>query len=180
MKKKNKTNAIEEDLIRLSSSKSMEISLEKVRQGKAGLNKHRRSLLFRVPNPNNWANFPKGSISMKDVAYLTAKTGDEFAILTGKKEDILFHGIKNHCVFDLDLGEMLISGQFRLYGHSHPGERFPMPSYDDRETLKLIGQKKSRLVSAVTGREIEFSDNAFAEPKDEQTEERSEFGDVDN
>ena len=31
---------------------------------------------------------------MKDLAFLTAKTGDEFAILKGKKEDILFHGSK--------------------------------------------------------------------------------------
>ena len=90
------------------------------------------------------------------------------------------HGIRNHCVFSEDLSEMLIKGQLKLYGHSHPGERFPMPSYDDRETLRLIGQKRSRLVSAVTGREIEFSDNAFNESKDEQTREGSGFGDVDS
>ena len=166
--------------IMISSAKSTEISLEKVRQGTAGLNKHREALLLRVRNANDWACFPKESITMKDIAFLTAKTGDEFAILTGKREDILFHGISNHCIFSKELSERLIKGQLKLYGHSHPGERFPMPSYDDRETLKLIGQKRSRLISAVTGREIEFSDNAFNETKEERVDERSEFGYVDS
>ena len=174
------THNCHNELLRLSSAKSMEISLEQVHNGKAGLSKHREAILTRVPHQNAWAFFSKGSISMKDIAFLTARTGDEFAILTGKKEDILFHGSRYHCVFSDDLSDMLIKGQFRLYGHSHPGERFPMPSYNDRDTLRRIGQKKSRLVSAVTGREIEFTDNAFENRHDEHVQERSEFGDVDS
>lgn len=151
----------ENNLLRVSSSKSLITSLEKVKQGKAGLNKHRQSLLNRVPKPGNWANFTKGSITMKDIAFLTAKTGDEFAILVGKKEDILFHGNKYHCLFDGAISEMLMKGQFELYGHSHPMEMFPVPSDDDIETLKKIGQKKSYLISSVTGREIEFNNHKF-------------------
>ncbi|MBQ8040265.1 MAG: hypothetical protein IJ274_10420 [Lachnospiraceae bacterium] len=41
-----------EGKITLSSAKSMEISLEKVRQGKAGLNSHREALLSRVSKAN--------------------------------------------------------------------------------------------------------------------------------
>lgn len=178
MKTKEQRYYYEDKKILLSSAKSIEISLEQVRQGKAGLNKHRKAILARVPDSYDWATFPKESISLKDIAYLTAQTGDEFAVLTGKKEDILFHGIKNHCIFTADLCELLISGQYKLYGHSHPGERVPMASRDDRETLKLIGQKKSRLVSAVTGREIEYSDNAFDNLQNESSEEGSVFGDV--
>ena len=168
----------EDKQIRLSSAKSMEISLEQVRLGNAGLNRHREVLLARVPNSYDWATAPKGSISMKDIAYLTAQTGDELAILSGKKEDILFHGVRNHCIFTDDLCDLLIKGQYKLYGHSHPGERVPMASRDDRETLKLIGQKKSRLVSAVTGREIEYTDNAFDNLHGNSLEEGSVFGDV--
>lgn len=178
MEIKEQGNHCEDKKLRLSSAKSMEISLEQVRLGKAGLNKHRESLLARVPNSYDWAVFCKESISMKDIAYLTAQTGDEFAILTGKKEDILFHGVKNHCIFTADLSELLISGQYKLFGHSHPGERVPMASRDDRETLRLIGQKKSRLVSAVTGREMEYTDNAFDNLQCEKLEKGSVFGDV--
>ena len=166
------------EAITLSSANSMEISLEQVHKGKAGLNKHREAILARVPDAGNWAFFSKGSISMKDIAFLTAKTGDEFAILAGKKEDILFHGVRNHCIFTDELSNLLIKGQYKIYGHSHPGERFPVASQDDRKTLKLIGQKKSRLVSAVTGREIEFTDNAFNNLQSESLEEGSAFGDV--
>jgi len=70
-----------------------------------------------------------------------------------------------------------MKGQFELYGHSHPAEWFPIPSDDDIKTLQEIGQKKSRLVSAVTGREIIFFNNEF-ENGEEVWEERSEFGNV--
>lgn len=116
---------------------------------------------------------------MKDIAFLTAKTGDEFAILVGKKEDILFHGNKYHCLFDGAISEMLMKGQFELYGHSHPMEMFPVPSDDDIETLKKIGQKKSHLISSVTGREIEFNNHKFGVIEGVDLVERSEFGNVD-
>ncbi len=165
--------------IKISSTKSMMISLEKIRLGTAGLNRHRQSLLDRVPKSNDWAKFKKDSITMKDIAYLTAKTGDEFAILKGKNEDILFHGAKYHCSFDGVLGEMLMKRQLELYGHSHPAESSPFPSNDDRATLELIGQEKSRLISAVTGRENEFSYKEFEEVKNIFKKERSKFGNVD-
>lgn len=165
--------------LKLSSSKSLAISLEKIQQGKAGLNKHRLSLLNRVPQSGNWAVFPKESITMKDIAFLTAKTGNEFAILAGKREDILFHGNKYHCMFDGELSEMLINGQFELYGHSHPAEMFPQPSDDDIETLQKLGQRKSHLISAVTGKEIEFVGHKFAMMEKIESMEGSEFGNVD-
>ncbi len=181
-KSENKMCEKENDLLKLSSSKSLITALEKIKQGKAGLNKHRQSLLSRVPKPNDWANFSKGSVTMKDIAFLTAKTGDEFAILAGKREDILFHGNKYHCLFDGAISEMLMKGQFELYGHSHPAEMFPRPSDDDIETLQKIGQKKSRLISAITGREIEYNNHRFGvieEIEEVELVERSEFGNVD-
>lgn len=166
--------------IGLSSAKSMRVSLENVKLGKFGLTKHRIELLNRVPRTNDWAKFQKDTISMKDIAFLTATTGDEFAILKGKKEDILFHGSKYHCSFEGILYEMLIKRQLTIYGHSHPGELIPIPSRDDRNTLKKIKQKKSHLISAVTGKEVEFFDNEFNEiPEGNIINERSEFGNVD-
>jgi len=149
------------DMLHLSSAKSFRISLEAVKYGMSGLNEHRMGLLSRVPNTNDWAKFPKESLTMKDIAFLTAKTGDEFAILRGKKEDILFHGSKYHCNFEGILYEMLIKRKLQIYGHSHPSEIIPIPSRDDRKTLKLIRQKKSRLISAVSGNEVEFDDDEF-------------------
>ena len=116
---------------------------------------------------------------MKDIAFLTAKTGDEFAILKGKKEDILFHGSRYHCDFEGVLYDMLIKRQLEIYGHSHPVEIIPIPSRDDRKTLKLIRQRKSRLISAVTGKEVEYDDNEFGDFQENYEVERSGFGNVD-
>ncbi len=38
---------------------------------------HRKMMLDRIPNVGDWAYFIKESIEIKDLTYLTAKTGDE-------------------------------------------------------------------------------------------------------
>ena len=78
-------------MIELQSAQSMQVSLESIRHGGGGLDGRRTSMLRRVPEVGDWAKFPHEYLSMKDLAYLTAKTGHEFAILRGKREDILFH-----------------------------------------------------------------------------------------
>ena len=142
----------------LSSTHSMQISLNMVKNGKAGLNAHRQMLLDKTPTEYKWAVFKKDILTMMDLAYLTAKTGDEFAILSGKKEDILFHGSKLNCDFENDsiIKEMLISHRYEIYGHSHPGENIPVPSLDDKRVLRELGQQKSRLISGMTGMCIEY------------------------
>lgn len=145
----------------LQSAQSMRVSLESIRRGEGGLDAHRAVLLQRAPEPGDWARFPLEHLKMSDLAYLTAKTGHEFAILRGKSEDILFHGEPARCRFDDVLVEMLLSGRLSIFGHSHPGEEFPIPSRQDRETLRKIGQDKSRLISGMTGRERLFTANLF-------------------
>ena len=72
------TDNIIEDTLTLSSTHSMKISLEAVRNGKAGLDVHRQRMLDRVPETGDWAKFQRGTVELKDLAYQTAKVGDEF------------------------------------------------------------------------------------------------------
>ena len=95
--------------LELYSAHSMEVSLAGVRSGKHGLDAHRQSLLDRVPEQGDWSAFVYGTLELKDLAYLSAKTGDEFAILRGKREDILVHGTPTRCRFDGVLEELLMS-----------------------------------------------------------------------
>lgn len=118
-------------------------------------------MLKRVPHPGDWSKFLFEHLSIKDLAYLTAKTGHEFALLRGKNEDILFHGEALRCVFDAVLVDMLFSKRLFILGHSHPGEDIPTPSPQDRNTLKLIGQAESQLISGRTGLVITFSSDMF-------------------
>lgn len=148
-------------MIELQSAQSLRVSLESIRRGDGGLDEHRAAMLRRVPEVGDWAKFPYGHLSMKDLAYLTAKTSHEFAILRGKREDILFHGTARRCLFEGVLEELLLSKRLMLFGHSHPGEIKPVASKEDRDVLRIIGQTTSRLISGQSGIEIQFSDDPF-------------------
>jgi hypothetical protein len=145
----------------LSSAHSVKTSLKGVLEGTAGLDMHKQALLDRVPNTGDWAKVDKDSVDTLDLAFLSAKTNHEFALLKGKKNDILFHGEARHCVFDDDLVEMLKNGKLSLYAHTHPDYDSVIPSDDDRDFLKFIGQNSSIIVSWITGREFSFTTNKF-------------------
>lgn len=147
--------------ITLLSTRSTEVSLLAVKSGKAGLDAHRKSMLNKVPKQGNWARFRLNSIVMKDLAYLSAKVGDEFALLRGKNEDILFHGRPTQCNFIDDLEDMLRKHQLEIVGHAHPGEVIPVASMADRATLREIGQTRSIVISAMSGRISEFGPDPF-------------------
>ena len=89
---------------------------------------------------------------------MTAATGHEFAILRSKHEDVLYHGTSINCPFEEDdeLRPALYGHKYEIYAHSHPGEPEPRESLDDKRVLRLLGQKKSLLISGMTGRSIEF------------------------
>ena len=145
----------------LSSSASTQKSLEAIRNGDAGLNERRKSILTRIPHSNDWAAFEYESIKIKDLAYLSAATHHEFALLRGKTKDIVFHGIERHCKFNEELLTLLKTKKLRLVAHTHPDYDFIEPSADDRDFLKYIGQQKSVIISCITGYEMEFTSNIF-------------------
>lgn len=146
---------------KLSSSESTRISLEAVRLGEAGLNHHRQNLLNRVPNQNDWVALRRENVTVKDIAYLSAATHDEFALLRGKSRDILFHGEKEHCYFDEELIDLLKCKKLRLVVHSHPDYNKIKPSFDDREFLRCINQRDSLIVSYITGDVKKFTKSVF-------------------
>lgn len=152
---------MEEQLTKLSSSASTRKSLEAIRNKHAGLTQKRESILAQVSNSNDWAIFNKNAIDIKDIAYLAAKTGDEFALLRGKTKDIIFHGVQYHCHIDGELLDLLKTKKLRLIAHTHPDYGEICPSNDDRNFLKYIGQKTSKIISSITGIEQTFSANPF-------------------
>lgn len=151
---------LEDGSLTLSSSHSTEVSLMSVRAKKAGLDAKRKNLLEKVPEERQWAVCDHESLEMMDLAYLTAATGDEFAILRGKHEDVLYHGTSLNCPFedDEELKSALYGHKYEICGHSHPGEPRPMASSDDRRVLRELGQRESKLISGMTGICIDFDD----------------------
>ena len=147
--------------ISLASTRSRQLSLQNIRNGEAGLNAHRQSLLNRVPEIGDWAAFRRNSIELVDLAYLSAKSGHEFALLRGKSSDILFHGSTGHCRFIGELEAIIRSRQVDIIVHSHPGEEDPQPSAEDRQVLREIGQHTSTVVSGITGLTRIFTADPF-------------------
>ncbi|MCR4605461.1 MAG: hypothetical protein K5639_05625 [Eubacterium sp.] len=152
---------VENDGIAVASSKSTRVSLAGVRIGRYQLSERRQQLLSRVSRHGEYVKLKKDSLEMMDLAYLTAKTGDEFAILRSKNEDVLFHGTSRECRFTSELETGLRNHKYELICHSHPGEDEPEPSLEDRAFLRKIGQKCSTVISARTGRCSEYTGDLF-------------------
>ena len=153
-------DAIEKKLI-LASTKSTKVSLAGVRIGRYELSERRQNLLQRAPNPGDYVKVDKDTLKVMDLAYLSAKTGHEFAILHGKHEDILYHGTATRCRFIDELEDGLRNHRYELIAHSHPGEEEPEPSMEDRELLREIGQRQSTVISARTGRMTDYTADPF-------------------
>lgn len=145
--------------MKIESTQSKIVSLKSIHDRKADLNSHRRMLLDKVSQIGEYSFFMKGHVTVEDLAYLTAYSGCEFALLTGKSDDILFHGDKYSCQFDAFISELLKKHKYSLYAHSHPDEDEPEPSIADRNTLSIIKQDSSQIISATTLRITKFSYN---------------------
>ena len=149
------------DILILASAKSTRVSLAGVRIGRYELSERRKKLLSRVPNSGNYVRLKRNALELMDLAFLSAKTGDEFAILRGKHEDILFHGTPRWCCFCGVLEKEIKNHRYELVGHSHPGEDEPEPSFEDRLFLREIGQKCSAVISARTGMTVLYTESPF-------------------
>lgn len=142
----------------LGSTESTRRSLESVRQGYDGSYRHRQARLIRVPNKDTYASLPVNSIKDKDLACLSAATGDKFAALR-RKIDVLYHGPPLHCHIENSetLMWLLNSHKLVLEVHCHLDFDRISPSFDGRNFLRAIGPKEIRIISSYTAEIITFS-----------------------
>lgn len=142
------------------SSESYRRSLLEIAAGKAGLDKRRSNILGRLKEPGAYHRFERDSISTRDIAYLSAATGHEFALFRSKHEDILVRGDSRSCDIVGSLGDEILSKRYIWVAHSHVDGGMLVASIADRETLRLLGQKSSIIVG-IDGEEAEFYQSIF-------------------
>ena len=142
------------------SPQSFRRSLKEISEGKAKLDKRRQNILRRVPETGDYYRFERDSISLRDLAYLSAETGKEFALFRSKRHDILIHGRAANCYIAGDLQEEIIDRGYEWIAHSHVDRGILKPSPEDRETLRLLKQKTSTLVG-IDGEQIKYSQSEF-------------------
>lgn len=108
-----------------------------------------------MPKTGNTYRVVKNSISIRDLAYLSAATMNEFAVFRGEKEDILIRGNSRACEILSDLCNEIIKKKYEWIAHSHVDRGALAVSIADRERLKRLGQKKSIIVG-IDGIQAEF------------------------
>lgn len=143
-----------------ASTKSFVTSLKDINNGKAGLDKRRTNLLKRMPNTGDFLKLEKGSTSVRDLAYLSAATNNEFALFRSKRHDVLVRGDNRSCNIVGELYEEIINKGYEWIAHSHVDGGTLMPSIEDRNTLKKLNQESS-IIIGIDGREKEFDNNIF-------------------
>ena len=89
----------------------------------------------------------------QDLAYLTAATGDEFALFKKKNKYLLYHGDPRSCKLINGLKERIKAENYYFVAHTHPGEEVPRSSTEDKKFLKWLGQQSSIVIGARTGEE---------------------------
>ncbi len=109
------------------------------------LNNRQQKILEKLPEYDSRTVVPKKSANMPDLAALTAKTGDEFALFTKGSERLIIRG--NACMVNIGLEEAkkLAKQGWRWSGHTHPGLDFlaMQPSDGDYEILNCFGQSSA-------------------------------------
>ena len=79
--------------IRIASERSQYREyLKSLKERTVTLRREQKKILEKVINVGDWAEFRKKQIDVKDLAALTAATGHEFALFTGKSSKIVVHG----------------------------------------------------------------------------------------
>ena len=147
--------------IRLAGSpKSYKRSLMDIAAGKAGLNQHRQNMLKKLQNSGDHARYEIDSITIRDLAYLSAAKKNEFALFRSKREDIVIRGNSRACDIAGELGEEILNRRYEWVAHSHVDGGNLTASAADRETLRKLGQRKSIIVG-IDGEEIEFYQSPF-------------------
>lgn len=142
------------------STKSYKRSLLDIRNGKAGLDKRRQNILNRMPHTGDFLKLERDSISVRDLAYLSAATSNEFTLFRGKEHDIIVRGNSMECNIEEDLSEEIIKKHFKWIAHSHVDGGPLMASVEDRKTLHKLNQAESIIVG-IDGEEIVFGQSLF-------------------
>lgn len=142
------------------STKSYKRSLLEIAAGKAGLDKRRKNILAQIRKPGEYHRYSQGEISIRDLSYLSAATGHEFALFRSKREDILVRGDSKSCNIVGEIGEEILNKHYKWIAHSHVDGGVLAASIADRKTLERLHQASSVIVG-IDGEETTFHQSLF-------------------
>ena len=125
----------------------------------ASLNKRQKRLLDQLPGCSDSIIVHKNDVNLKDLAALTAYTGNEFAMFTQGSRRYIIRGNSISVPVDLTIAENLAQRGWRWSAHSHPGisRTVLAPSAADRLILKKFSNQTYSATVNSMGRYKKFS-----------------------
>jgi hypothetical protein len=144
-----------EDALEISASRDPNVgNPAAISRGYAELSTRQAGLLARLSSDGARTIVNKADVSIRDIAALTAKTGDEFAIFTNGSRRLILRGDNGRIQISAELLNQLKSEGWRWTAHSHPSvdgigfEQIARASAGDQAVLKALGQEQSLIVNA--------------------------------
>ena len=121
------------------------------------LSERQQGLLDSLPGYGSKAVFSKNTVSMPDLAAMTAKTGDEFAMFTRNNERLIIRGDSDQVPLYKSGASKLNEEGYRWSGHTHPGfdAGSLIVSDGDRKILDQFNQNQSVVYNAA-GKYVRF------------------------
>lgn len=121
------------------------------------LNNRQKTLLEKLPEYNSSITVKKNTVNMKDLAALTAYTGDEFALFTKGNERLVIRGNSNSVKIDVMAATLLSKQGYKWSGHTHPGMGMNclQASSGDKAILNCFKQKVAYVYNS-QGEYLEF------------------------
>lgn len=121
------------------------------------LTNRQEELLNSLPEYDSRVVIKKSDVSMTDLAALTAKTGDEFALFTREGERLVIRGSTSKVNIDVQEAIKLAAEGYTWSGHTHPGVDLNclVASPGDMEILKCFKQERSSIYNSL-GEYLEF------------------------
>lgn len=109
------------------------------------LTNRQKELLNKLPDYDSRTIVPKNDVNMADLAALTAKTGDEFAMFTKSGERLIIRGNTRKVKISPEAAKELSKSGYRWSGHTHPGTSLlcMVASDGDKSVLKEFNQDSS-------------------------------------
>jgi len=113
------------------------------------LNTRQKNLLQQLPNCDSSIVVNKGDVSLNDLAALTAKTGDEFAMFTRGSQRMIICGNASAVNINGSMAQELYNAGFKWSGHTHPGSgiNVTLSSPGDRYILEQFNQTRSVILN---------------------------------
>ncbi len=116
-------------------------------RGYASLSRIQQEVLNQLPGKGSQKLIPKGIFKLKDLAALSASTGDEFAMFTMAGRRLIMRGTRDGVPVNQELAASLAKKGWRWSAHTHPDGSL-RSSAGDRLILSEFGNKQSAILTS--------------------------------